>query len=839
MVASINSTDSGSVACIFSVQSGETIQQIHGHTKHINALAIAKFSSGQQFIITGSDDATLQIAEIHPQTGGESVQTLEHDPSNGKVTAVAITGNLMVTGLQTGKVRLWNLGSDEKFARVWPEEGDEGNNYQCHSGAVNHCQFSYGAQWGQPGKLLTCSDDHSIRIWELSASLSFGKKNTVQTVRVLEAHRGSVQCALFYGNNQRIISVGCEGANGSTFVMWNAHRGVPIKQWQVQSRCNFLALRGGQLSDIVFVEGLKTGTSLERTDTVDVAVKYVPMRKKGARKGLFKKSRGHEDNTKSEDQEDLHMTVYGRFNFSSPITVDHCNRLRRPFEDWVQTASEQRLGLDWRPKLIQSEQSDGSSPQIDHVDGVRVKILFELADFDADPTTAIKQVQTMMARIVQRAHRMAFFCQGKEIMIKLIAPEDESIPRVDDHDTSEEEDIDKEESTSMVDVAPSDELQDKRPLLDLATLKGHEGDVMHCCIDMTDENVLSCGKDKRLKKWHILPYTFLSPKNRNTLDIPANENFIGQAEEVLTQCFFSEESTRAITIGTETLEIWNLEQTEGTTPGSSLRAYKFKCAKDATLRAAVSGEIVVINSGTLREADVTVLYDRRGWWQDDGAPTPQGVWVTVSSELPVTGTEIDDNNYGEFFQSSRKLLEKFPHVIFEPDPGDLNRTLLHKAASTKHFSLPLISFIIRCCPKHDKTHNGLTGAGACLRCGKDANGDTPYDLLIRQMAGGQNASPEFSTYRTKDDDGDDDDDAATTTATAAAIQSQNRVKAVKELLQLDYAPYIAKRQPCEFDIDDTTDIGFAQELFASWHPANCVTACPWDLSPQKHSSGVQ
>ena len=182
MVASINSTDSGSVACIFSVQSGETIQQIHGHTKHINALAIAKFSSGQQFIITGSDDATLQIAEIHPQTGGESVQTLEHDPSNGKVTAVAITGNLMVTGLQTGKVRLWNLGSDEKFARVWPEEGDEGNNYQCHSGAVNHCQFSYGAQWGQPGKLLTCSDDHSIRIWELSASLSFGKKNTVQTV---------------------------------------------------------------------------------------------------------------------------------------------------------------------------------------------------------------------------------------------------------------------------------------------------------------------------------------------------------------------------------------------------------------------------------------------------------------------------------------------------------------------------------------------------------------------------------------------------------------------------------------------------------------------------------
>ncbi|XGV97440.1 MAG: TIR domain-containing protein [Leptolyngbya sp. BL-A-14] len=198
-----------------------------GHTDVVNAVAI---SPNGQFIVSGSDDATLRLWNRKGEAIGEPLK----GHTDG-VTAVAISpdSRLIVSGSADGTLRLWDVqsrasqlfkghtdsvwavafspdgstivsGSKDETVRLWNLQGQSiGRPFKGHGAPVTAVAFS------PDGQTIVSGSDANILL------LSNRKGNAIS--RPFRGHKQTITAVAFSPTGQTIIS----GSNDKTIRLWN------------------------------------------------------------------------------------------------------------------------------------------------------------------------------------------------------------------------------------------------------------------------------------------------------------------------------------------------------------------------------------------------------------------------------------------------------------------------------------------------------------------------------------------------------------------------------------------------------------------------------------------
>eukprot|EP00747_Dinoflagellata_sp_TGD_P027819 gnl/TRDRNA2_/TRDRNA2_132842_c0_seq1.p1 gnl/TRDRNA2_/TRDRNA2_132842_c0~~gnl/TRDRNA2_/TRDRNA2_132842_c0_seq1.p1 ORF type:complete len:460 (+),score=49.70 gnl/TRDRNA2_/TRDRNA2_132842_c0_seq1:105-1484(+) len=207
-------------ACIWSLESGECLQQLLGHegiilsavfspdrmfvltasgdslaklwrvsdgvcsqtyTGHSDAVRSAHFSPDGCQVLTASNDKTAKVWNTHGT--GECIGTLVGHVAAVRFATFSPDGNLAVTA------------SDDRTARIWCASSAEAT-WIAQGTLQGHRDFVLSASFNPTDAtcVLTASNDRTARIWSLDASESPHRGECVQT---LAGHTGAVRSAMF------------------------------------------------------------------------------------------------------------------------------------------------------------------------------------------------------------------------------------------------------------------------------------------------------------------------------------------------------------------------------------------------------------------------------------------------------------------------------------------------------------------------------------------------------------------------------------------------------------------------------------------------------------------
>lgn len=168
---------------------GQIVMSLTGHTGKVNAVAC---TSDSQLIVSGSDDGTVRIWNIH--TGEEAISPLRSGDGPVNSVAFARAGTVAASGTEAGVVCLWRLlGSQSAVHR-----------FAGQSGPVLSVAFS-----SDGARLASMAANRTVRIW----SVDIGDR--------LEQLGGHIQSVI---NVQSLIE-------GSIIVSEGFHSG-PMQLWR-------------------------------------------------------------------------------------------------------------------------------------------------------------------------------------------------------------------------------------------------------------------------------------------------------------------------------------------------------------------------------------------------------------------------------------------------------------------------------------------------------------------------------------------------------------------------------------------------------------------------------
>lgn len=144
---------------IWSLDTGEEIRQLTGHTRCVRAL---QFDNAK--LVTGAMDHTLKIWDWH---NGRCIRTLEGH--TGGVLSLHFDSRLLASGSTDCTIRIWNFQAGECCTLTG------------HTDWVNSVRIC------QDNMVVSGSDDATIRVWDLK---------TRTCIRKITGHVGQVQVAL-------------------------------------------------------------------------------------------------------------------------------------------------------------------------------------------------------------------------------------------------------------------------------------------------------------------------------------------------------------------------------------------------------------------------------------------------------------------------------------------------------------------------------------------------------------------------------------------------------------------------------------------------------------------
>ncbi|MBL8819830.1 MAG: protein kinase [Planctomyces sp.] len=185
----VTGTNQGSVD-IWDPVSGERLQKLEGHTKHVGAV---DFSPDGKLVASGSSDHSIRIWDLnHPER--PIILTAHATP----VTCVAFSpdGRLLASAQGDRLVKLWN-----------PRTGTAVGVLPQHSTIVQHLRFS------PDGRLLATSAGDLIQIWDVTSQ---------QSIMELSGHEDLVWTFEFSPDGATLAS----GSQDKSLKLWDVRTGT-------------------------------------------------------------------------------------------------------------------------------------------------------------------------------------------------------------------------------------------------------------------------------------------------------------------------------------------------------------------------------------------------------------------------------------------------------------------------------------------------------------------------------------------------------------------------------------------------------------------------------------
>jgi len=153
-----------------------------GHSGWLAQIRSVDVARQGNLLATGSDDAKIKLWDLH--TGNLSFELAGHQEA---IRAVAINAShkLLASGSDDGKIKIWNL-----------KTGQLVSTFSRHAKAVTTVAFSPNSDC-----LVSGSDDKTVRIWNLQTEVEIKKLHT---------HASYVQSVAFSQNGLLVASAGCD-----------------------------------------------------------------------------------------------------------------------------------------------------------------------------------------------------------------------------------------------------------------------------------------------------------------------------------------------------------------------------------------------------------------------------------------------------------------------------------------------------------------------------------------------------------------------------------------------------------------------------------------------------
>ncbi|CAG8665782.1 12342_t:CDS:2, partial [Acaulospora colombiana] len=142
---------------LWNIDSGELVRVLTGHSRCVRALQF-----DDKKLVTCSMDHTLKIWNYHT---GKCLRTLEGHTDG--VLCLHFDDNVLVSGSADNNIKVWNFFTCECFTLTGHQEW------------VNRVAIY------QKTQLFSCSDDHTIRFWDLESRTC---------TRILGGHNAPIQC---------------------------------------------------------------------------------------------------------------------------------------------------------------------------------------------------------------------------------------------------------------------------------------------------------------------------------------------------------------------------------------------------------------------------------------------------------------------------------------------------------------------------------------------------------------------------------------------------------------------------------------------------------------------
>ena len=217
---------------IWSMEKGELLRTLSGHTDKVNSVAVSRDSG---IVISGSRDKTIRVWEAE---SGKPVTTLIGHTDSVAQVAVTPDGARALSGGRDKKLIVWDLnsgkrlrtidtggpvstvalspdgmralsgGSDKTAAKLWDVgSGQLICTFEGHAARIAIVAFAPDGS-----RILTGSADASMRLWDTS---------TGYLVQIFKGHSKTVQSAAFSSDGKLLIS----GSQDQLIKIWDARTG--------------------------------------------------------------------------------------------------------------------------------------------------------------------------------------------------------------------------------------------------------------------------------------------------------------------------------------------------------------------------------------------------------------------------------------------------------------------------------------------------------------------------------------------------------------------------------------------------------------------------------------
>lgn len=192
----IITTSEDATARVWDVATGQTVQELKGHTASVRSAA---FSPDGRWVVTASMDATARVWDA---ATGQTVQELK-GPFGAVVFSAVFSpdSKWVLTAHADLTARVWEVATGRTVQEL-----------RGHLGPV------YSAVFSPDGKrVLAASADGTARIWEAA---------TGRTMQELKGHLGRVTSAVFSPDGERVLTAG----DDRTARVWEAATGQQVQE---------------------------------------------------------------------------------------------------------------------------------------------------------------------------------------------------------------------------------------------------------------------------------------------------------------------------------------------------------------------------------------------------------------------------------------------------------------------------------------------------------------------------------------------------------------------------------------------------------------------------------